>query len=246
MKGKVVVVTGAASGLGKACAGLLAERGAVVIGIDHRSADAPPGGGWETLDLREVEAIAPTLKRWAERYDGLDGFVNAAGVMDTRAFMEITPADFDRVFEINVRAGFFLLQAAADEMARSGGGSAVLFSSTAGRIGRPLAAHYAASKAATASLAQSAALALGERGIRVNAISPGLIETPMLEEIRAARTALGADSPEAVREEWETRIPLGRIGTPSDVAEVVAFLISDASEFVTGEDFGIHGGLLGS
>jgi NAD(P)-dependent dehydrogenase (short-subunit alcohol dehydrogenase family) len=137
------------------------------------------------------------------------------------------------------------MQAAAVEMQRSGG-SIVLFASTAGRVGRPLAAHYAASKAATASLARSAALALAADGIRVNAISPGLVETPMLREIRAARTGLGAESPEAVRAEWESRVPLGRLGAATDVAELVAFLISDAAAYVTGEDIGVHGGLLSS
>ena len=131
-------------------------------------------------------------------------------------------------------------------MTRSGGGSAVLFASTAGRVGRPLASHYAASKAATISLVKSTSVALADGGIRVNSVSPGLVETPMLQRIRMARTTQGADSPGAVREEWESRIPLGRLGSPTEVAEVVAFLISDAAAYVTGEDFGIHGGLQGS
>ena len=131
-------------------------------------------------------------------------------------------------------------------MQDANGGSIVLFSSTAGRIGRPLAAAYAASKAANWSIVQSASLALAEARIRVNAISPGLIETPMLQQIRVARTNLGASSPEAVRREWESRVPLGRLGSPKEVAAVVTFLISDASSYITGEDIGVHGGLLGS
>ena len=242
MQGKVVAVTGAASGLGSACADLLAARGATVIGIDRIPASAPAGGSWATLDLADVDALAPVF----EHAGRLDGFVNAAGVMDTRRFGDITPADFDRVFAVNVRAAFFALQAAAEAMARSGGGSAVLFASTAGRVGRPLASHYAASKAAIISLVQSTSVALAEAGIRVNAVSPGLVETPMLQGIRVARAEQGADSPDAVRDEWERRIPLGRLGSPSEVAEVVAFLVSDAAAYITGEDFGIHGGLQGS
>jgi D-sorbitol dehydrogenase (acceptor) len=246
MEGKVVAVTGAASGLGAACLDLLVERGATVIGIDRTAAAAPPRGSWETLDLSDIESIAPSLDRAVEPFGHLDGLVNAAGVMDTRRFDQVSPADFDRVFAVNVRAAFFVLQAAAVQMARSGGGSAVLFASTAGRVGRPLAAPYAASKAATISLMQSTAVALAESSIRVNCVSPGLIETPMLQDIRIARTREGADSPEAVRAQWESRIPLERLGTPREVAEVVAFLVSDASSYVTGEDIGIHGGLQGS
>lgn len=246
MQGKVIAVTGAASGLGAASAQLLAERGATVIGID-RQPDLPlERGSWATVDLADVDAIAPALSEAVAVHGRLDGLVNAAGVMDTRRFDQINPADFDRVVSINFRGAFFLLQAAAVEMARTGGGSAVLFASTAGRVGRPLAAHYAASKAAVISLATSASVALAGSGIRVNTVSPGLVETPMLRGIRSARTDQGADSPESVRREWESRIPLGRLGHPTEVAEVVAFLISDASAYVTGEDFGIHGGLQGS
>lgn len=246
MHGKVIAVTGAASGLGAASAHLLVQRGATVIGIDRQSESSPDGGSWATIDLADVEAIAPALRRAVAVYGRLDGLVNAAGIMDTRPFDQITPADFDRVISVNVRGAFFMLQAAAAEMARTGGGSAVLFASTAGRVGRPLAAHYAASKAAIISLVASSSVALASSGIRVNSISPGLVETPMLQGIRAARTEQGADSPESVRREWESRIPLGRLGRPTDVAEAVAFLVSDASAYITGEDIGIHGGLQGS
>jgi D-sorbitol dehydrogenase (acceptor) len=246
MRDKVVVVTGAASGLGAACASLLAQRGARVVGIDVHPMAPPPGGAAVALDLADVDAIASTLATVAETHGRIDGLVHAAGIMQTQRFELITSDDFDRMFAVNVRAAFFLLQAAATEMSRSGGGSVVLFSSTAGRAGRPLAAHYAASKAAVASLVTSASVALGEHSIRVNAVSPGLVETPMLRGIRSARVDQGAASAAAVKAGWEERIPLGRIGNPVEVAEVVAFLISDAAAYVTGEDIGVHGGLQGS
>ncbi|WP_331748381.1 SDR family NAD(P)-dependent oxidoreductase [Streptomyces chartreusis] len=243
MRGKVVMVTGAASGLGAACVELLLKQGATVVGLDRQSAPPPPRGSWIPLDLADVSAIGPAVRRAVEQHGRLDGLVNAAGVMDTRPFMQISPADFDKIFSVNVRAAFFVLQAAAEHMAHTGGGSAVLFSSTGGRVGRPLAAHYAASKAAMISLVKSTSVALADVGVRVNCVSPGLVETPMLQDIRRRRAAQGAPSADSVRHDWESRIPLGRLGSPSEVAEVVAFLVSDAASYVTGEDIGVHGGL---
>ncbi len=245
MNGKIVVVTGSASGLGATCAEVLAQRGATVICVDHRDGTPPPGGTWETLDLTDLDAIAPAVERWVALHSRIDGLVNAAGVAGTKPFLAIEPQDFDRVFAINVRALFFVTQAVAASMVKTGGGSIVNFASTSARLGRPLASHYASSKGAVVTLTRSAALALGEHGIRVNAVAPGLIETPMLQEIRVARSELANGTVDAVQEEWERRIPLGRVGTTGDVADVVAFLLSDEARYVTGEDVGVHGGLVG-
>jgi NAD(P)-dependent dehydrogenase (short-subunit alcohol dehydrogenase family) len=126
------------------------------------------------------------------------------------------------------------------------GGSIVNFSSTAGRVGRPMASVYALTKAALLNLTRSSALALAPYGVRVNAVTPGIVETPMVQAIRATRAELLGTTAAAIREGWEESIPLGRLGDPSEVAEVAAFLLSDASSYVTGEQIGATGGTDGS
>ena len=242
----MVAVTGAASGLGAACAELLAERGATVIGLDRTPAPAPPGGSWATLDLADVDAIAPVFERAVADHGRLDGLVNAAGVMDTRAFGQITPDDFDRVFSVNVRGAFFVLQAAAepDGAHRWRERGAVRLH----RRPRRPAARFALRRVEGGDALARAVDRRGARGSR----DPRQRGLP-----RAGRDADAPGHPGGPRRagrgltrrgprEWERRIPLGRLGRPAEVAEVVAFLVSDAAAYVTGEDFGIHGGLQGS
>jgi D-sorbitol dehydrogenase (acceptor) len=248
---KVVIVSGAASGMGAACAALAAERGAQVLLVD-RDVDRLPqtaerlGMPWEACDVADVDATRRLARACAERHGRIDGLVNAAGVMQTRPYLEITPEAFDRIVSVNLRGLFFLQQAVAREMVATGGGSVVNFSSTAGRVGRPLASHYAATKAAILNLTRSTAVALAPHGVRVNAVCPGLVETPMIQSIREERTRLLDTTPDEVQRHWEQTIPLGRLGTPEEVAEIVVFLLSDASSYVTGEQIGATGGTDGS
>ncbi len=250
-EGRAILVTGAASGMGRACAELFAQRGAKLLLVDRDAqalaqvADAL-GAPAEACDLTDVAQAPRLVARCLELHGALDGLVNAAGVFQTRPLLEIAPEDFDRVFAVNVRALFFLQQAAAAAMAERARGSIVNFSSTAGRVGRPHAAHYAASKAAVIALTRSAAVALAPSGVRVNAVCPGLIETPMVEAIRHERTQMFDTTPDAVQEHWRAIIPLGRLGTAAEVAELTAFLLSDAAAYVTGESVGATGGTDGS
>ena len=145
-----------------------------------------------------------------------------------------------------MRALFFLMQAAARRMITQTGGSIVNFSSTAGRAPRPIASHYAATKAAVLSFTRSAAVALASQNVRVNCVCPGLVETPMVDGIRRARSEMLATTPGAIQEQWVQTVPMGQLGTPDEVAEVVAFLISDRASYVTGEAVGITGGTDGS
>jgi D-sorbitol dehydrogenase (acceptor) len=252
LEGKSVLVTGAASGMGAACAELAAERGARVLLVDRDAerlslAAERIGMPWEVCDVADVEATRQLARACVERHGGVDGLVNAAGVMQTAAYLDITPAQFDRIVAVNLRGLFFLQQAVAREMVDAGrGGSIVNFSSTAGRVGRPLATHYAATKAAILNLTRSVAVALAPHGVRVNAVCPGLIETPMIESIRRERTRLLDTTPEEVQRHWEQTVPLGRLGTAGEVAEIVAFLLSDAASYVTGEQIGATGGTDGS
>jgi D-sorbitol dehydrogenase (acceptor) len=122
------------------------------------------------------------------------------------------------------------------------GGSIVNFSSTSARVGRPLATVYGLTKAAILNMTSSTALALASHGIRVNAVTPGIIDTPMVETVRRERAAPLDTTPAELRARWERATPLGRLGTPREVAEVVVFLLSDAASYVTGEELGITGG----
>lgn len=243
--GKAVLVTGGASGIGAACAALAAEAGARVLAVDVDAAGlerlaAASGVQYEVADLTEAERLADLVADAAGRLGGLDGAVNAAGVFQTKAMLDITPADFDRMFAVNVRGLFFVQQAAARAM--TGGGSIVNIASTAARVPRPVSSHYAAGKAAVVSFSRSASVAWADRGIRVNAVCPGVIETPMIDAIRAEQAELLGVTPGELDARWRAANPLGRLGTPREVAELVTFLLSDAAGYVTGESIAVNGG----
>lgn len=247
LTGKSVLVSGAASGIGAACAELAQARGAEVFAVDHDAAGLTAlaerlGVAYEVGDLTDVDQAPALVGRCAAALGGLDGLVNAAGTFQTRAMSDITAADFDRVFGVNVRALFFLQQAAAASMASSGGGSIVNIASTAARVPRPMSSHYAASKAAVVSLTRSASVAWASAGIRANSICPGVIETPMLQGIRRDHARLFSTTPESIAASWRDANPLGRLGRPSEVAELATFLLSDAADYITGESMGINGG----
>lgn len=242
LSGKRVLITGGASGIGRACVDRALTAGASVAVFDLPStalADLPEEVAARGVDLADVYSIAGEVDAVVDRLGGLDGVVNAAGIFHTRHIDDITPDDFDTMFAVNVRGLFFVQQAAARRMTS---GSIVNFASTAARVPRPLSSHYAASKAAVVSLTRSAATAWAARGIRVNAVCPGVIETPMIARILAERSAAaGVTAPELSRE-WQQLNPMQRLGRPEEVADVVAFLLSDASSYVTGESIGVNGG----
>jgi NAD(P)-dependent dehydrogenase (short-subunit alcohol dehydrogenase family) len=247
LEGKVVLVTGAASGIGAACAELARHRGADVVAIDRDAAGLATLAervdvSCEPCDLANVDGVPSLVERCARVHGRIDGLVNAAGVFQTGAVLDITPEEFDRMFAINVRGLFFMQQAVARHMTTAGGGSIVNFASVAARIPRPISSHYAASKAAVVSLTRSAAVALAGSGIRVNAICPGIIETPMIDAVLRERAELFETTPDELEASWRTAHPMGRLGRPTEVADVVAFLLSDASSYVSGESIGINGG----
>ncbi len=247
------MVTGAGRGIGRAIALRLAAEGAhILVAEVDRASGAEAAGAIEAqggkarfvpTNVARPEESRAAVAAALGAFGRLDVLVNNAGVVRARPLLDVTEADWDRTFSVNARGLFFCLQAAGREMAARGGGSIINLASIAGRWGRPLLADYAASKAAVISLTQSAALALAPRKVRVNAICPGVVDTPMWAQIdREWGESVGA-KPGAVLAERVAAIPLGRIQTPEDVAGLVAFLASDDAAYITGQAINVCGGL---
>jgi glucose 1-dehydrogenase/3-oxoacyl-[acyl-carrier protein] reductase len=238
LEGRRVLVTGAGLGIGQAIARELALQGAAVC--IHTSASAPD----ETLDLihevgSDAVAVRGDLAQLADcsrvvgdaaaALGGLDGLVNNAGITRELAFEATTPEAFAALFDLNVRGYFFCTQRALDFFPA---GSAVLnVSSIHGHGGLPQHAAYASTKGAIDAWTRSLAVELAPRGVRVNAISPGVIEVPRYHERR------GYD-----RERYGLSIPSGRVGRPADVATIAALLLSESADFITGQNIVVDGG----
>ena len=242
--GKVAVVTGAANGIGAACAELFAASGASVAlwDIDGAAAEALaaalPGGTQAhaamACDVSRIEQVGRAVSTTLERLGHIDILVNNAGIFRAAAFLEVTEADWDAVLAVNLKGAFLVGQAVARVMAARGGGAIVNMSSVNGTLAIPSIASYNASKGAINQLTRAMALALAEQGIRVNAVAPGTIATEL-----ARQAVLGSDE---ARARIMSRTPLGRLGEPAEVAQVCAFLASDAASYMTGEIVVVDGG----
>ena len=241
--GKVVLVTGAASGIGRAAAIAFAAEGARVAVLD-RTADAlraveaavKAAGAGETLaltcDVSKPEQVEAALGRIVEAFGRLDVAFNNAGVENKAApLADIELAEWDRVLDINLRGTFVCMKHELAQMVRQGGGAVVNTSSGAGICGVAGGAAYAASKHAIIGLTKSAALDYAKQGIRVNAVLPGNIETPMMDRFT------GGDIQKAIELE-----PVGRLGKPEEIAEAVLWMCSDLGGFVTGSAVVVDGG----
>ncbi|HEU5437996.1 MAG TPA: SDR family oxidoreductase [Ktedonobacterales bacterium] len=252
LSGKTAIVTGGALGIGQAIARRLAEAGAAVVIADinieaaRATADEIEGrGGAGALALRadasRVEDAQATVGQAVERFGRLDILVNDAGIFPFTPVLELTEAQWDRVLDLNLKGAFFHAQAAAKQMIAQGSGGAIVnIASVDGLHPTGALAHYDASKAGLIMVTKSLAKELGPRGIRVNAIAPGGVQTP-------GATAATAAVPSAAGEQLSNPmagIPLGRMAQPDEIATVALFLASPAASYMTGSLVVADGGLL--
>lgn len=251
LTGKTAIVTGANQGIGKAIAEKLASNGVKLLLVDinenihhvSKEIEAKTKGKIFSFqaDLTDEKSISRLVEYAGHTLSSIDILVNNAGIMQTKPFMEITGEDWDNVLTINLKSMFLLSQQIVKDMlAKEKVGSIINVSSIAGRSGRPLAPHYAASKAGVISLTKSMAEAFGKQQIRTNAICPGVIKTPMIDEIYAARKAIGDSN--NVEEKFLQQIKLNRLGTSDDIANTVLFLSSPLSDYINGQAINICGG----
>jgi NAD(P)-dependent dehydrogenase (short-subunit alcohol dehydrogenase family) len=266
-QGKVVIVTGAGQGIGRGIAHRFAQEGAHVVIAEYNQANAETVArecsalGTEALpypvDIGDINQIEEMVKHVVEKFGRIDGLVNNAGVSMPGPLFDLKPESWDPVVRVNLRGLFFCLQLVAkqivaqipDEVKQAGRaersyGKIVNFSSVAGRSGRPFDAAYSATKWGVISLTQSAAAYLAPYNINVNAICPGLVPTPMWDNIDRIQGVQrhGLQPGEWMRKTIES-IPLKRAATPEDIAAAVSFLCSEDADYITGQALNVDGGV---
>lgn len=243
--GRTVLITGGGSGIGFATARRLVDAGADVVltgrrgdRLDAAAKELDPTGTRVlavAADVSRTEDLDDLISRIRDRHDKLDGVFVNAGVSFSALGGDVREDDFDRVTGINFKGAYFTIQKATELF--GSGGAVVVNGTCLTHRGMGLASVYAATKAAVTNLTRSLATELAGRGIRVNAVSPGFIQTDMFDEIAPTDQA---------RESIRALAPLGRLGQPEDVAEAVTFLLSGRAAYITGQDLGVDGGLVSS
>jgi 3-oxoacyl-[acyl-carrier protein] reductase len=242
LDGKTAIVTGGTRGIGAAVAALLAEHGAAVV-VSGRDAVRLQNAVQEleergasvhgvVADAAKREDADRLVEAAKERYGRLDLLVNNAGITRDGLLIRMKDDDWDRVMEVNLRGAFLMARAAAKLMVRQRSGRIINIASTAGAMGNPGQANYSAAKAGLIGFTKATARELAHWGILVNAVAPGLIETDMAAAI-----------PAEAREALLAQVPLKRIGSAREVAEMVGFLAGDGAAYVTGQVFHVNGGL---
>lgn len=248
--GRTVVITGAASGIGRACALRLAEEGADIVGLDLSAeglgalaADVTSRGGrCETAvgSVADLDVVTSAIQRATQVFGGLDGLVNNAGIGGPMQPFETVPVeDFDKMIAINLKPVWFGMQAACAPMRARGGGAIVNVSSMAGLRPNRNHALYGMTKAAVISLTHHAAMDYAKHNIRVNCLCPGPVETPIFEQMRSA---LGPAAYDSARTRVQQRTLMNRFGSAEEQAAAVAYLMSDEASFVTGIAMPVDGG----
>jgi 3-oxoacyl-(acyl-carrier-protein) reductase len=241
LSGKVALVTGASRGIGRAIATRLAEQGATVIAAargtnaaETVAALSAAGFGAETLslDVTDTEALEQVPAGIVARHGRLDIVVSNAGITRDQLLLRMKRHDWDAVIATNLTATFVLAQAALRPMLKQRGGRIIAVGSVVGQMGNAGQTNYAASKAGLIGFAKALAREVASRGITVNVIAPGMIDTDMTRAVNGKQQI-----------DWGAQIPLGRLGTPDDIAAAACFLASDEASYITGHVLAVNGGM---
>ncbi len=240
-EGRVALVTGASRGIGRAIALQLAAEGAIVAAA-ARGANAQAvadeivaAGGRATavpLDVTDAEAVVAAVGGVVAAHGRLDILVSNAGITRDQLMLRMKRSDWDEVIGTNLTAAFTLCQAALRPMLKQRSGRIIAISSVVGQMGNAGQVNYAASKAGLIGLCKSLAREVGSRHVTVNAVAPGFVATDMTKALT-----------EGSQEQWTAQIPLGRLGTPADIAAAVCFLASDEASYITGQVLAVNGGM---
>ena len=240
MQNKIALVTGATRGIGRAIAEELASKGAFVIGTatsekgaDTISAYLGDKGKGLVLNVADKESIDAVLEQIKEQFGDIDILVNNAGITRDNLLMRMKDEDFDAVIDINLKGVYLVTKAVSKVMMKQRSGHIINMTSVVGVMGNAGQTNYAASKAGVIGFTKSCAKELASRGITVNAIAPGFINTDMTDVL-----------PEKVKEAMVTEIPLGRMADAEEVATVVTFLASDFANYITGQVINVDGGMV--
>jgi len=242
LTGKVAVVTGASRGIGRAISETLARQGASVAltdilgdAVGQTAREIVEAGGKAegyTMDVGNAESVRATIDRVLERHGRIDVLVNNAGIVRDNVALRMKREDWDAVLGVNLTGAFTCTQAVLRTMMRQHGGRIINIGSVVGQMGNAGQSNYAASKAGLIGFSKSLARELAVRGITVNVVAPGLIDTDMTRGL-----------PENVRNQWVATVPLGRFGTAEDVASAVCFLATDEAAYISGQVLAVNGAM---